>query len=70
MDFDIRDCPMSFQKQKSFGFENNFFFYTWQMHVYLGGEEPLSKNSSTRHCSSRYGKTFSSAGDTPGGGHI
>ena len=26
MDFDIRDCPMSFQKQKSFGFENNFFF--------------------------------------------
>ena len=26
MDFDIEDCPMSFQKQKIFCFENSFSY--------------------------------------------
>ena len=31
MDFDIGDCPMSFQKQKSFVLKT--VFHTWHLHV-------------------------------------
>ena len=31
MDFDIRDCSMSFQKQKSFVLK--IVFHTWHLHV-------------------------------------
>ena len=31
MDFDIEDCPMSFQEQKSFVLKT--IFHTWKMHV-------------------------------------
>ena len=31
MNFDIEDCPISFQKQKSFVLKMDF--HTWKMHV-------------------------------------
>ena len=31
MNFDIGDCPMSFQKQKYFVLKT--IFHTWEMHV-------------------------------------